>query len=395
MDHKPRKSPKNLLKLASAVAALAHVSALGQAVGIGFVPIDIPQGFSLVANPFASNANQVQDLISTPPDGFELIKLAGGIWQTNRYSAETETWSIPDMTLTPGEGALASSPEAFAWNSVGKPITGMLENFVPSGESLRSSILPLSGRISTDLGFPAVEGLTVSTVDSDGDFAVTATFENGAWAPEEPLLAIGTSVLITAPEATLWNKDFVLADDDNPLVISEQPEGATINGGEGFSVTVAAAGSESVHYQWQRDGNDIPGATTDTYTVEAASGTDSGSYSVVISTGTHSLRSQQAAVEVIVPEPEPEPEPPVVDPPATGLNVATRLAEDGTIFEVVVTGDPGQTVRIEATRRAEATTWSTRNPALVIGDDGQAIHTERITIGRPLFVRVISLPAAD
>jgi hypothetical protein len=391
--------------IVSGLASLTLVSAVqAQSVGVGFAPVEIPQGFSLISNPLATGSNKVQDLITNAPDGFELIKLSSGTWQTNRYTAETMTWSLPDMTLSPGEGALASSPEVFTWNSIGKPVTGMLENFIPEGESLRASILPLTGLISTDLGFPTQEGLTLSTVDSDGNFSVAATFENGAWAPSEPVLSIGTSVLVTAPAVIVWNKDFVLADDDNPLEITAQPEGLTVNADEGFSLSVAASGASELSYQWQRNGNDIPGASAASYEVAAAGAEDLGSYSVIVFTDKHSIRSSQAAVEVILPEPEPEPEPepPVVTPPTTDLTVTSRLVatEDGQNIETVITGTPGTLVDVEVSRGLGATArWRARARDLAIGETGEVIHTEVVANSGSLFIRVLpqapELPAAE
>ncbi|MBT5707718.1 MAG: hypothetical protein HOI66_15495, partial [Verrucomicrobia bacterium] len=89
------------------------------------------------------------------------------------------------------------------------------------------------------------------------------------------------------------------------------------------------------------------------------------------------------------PEPEPTPEPPVVTPPASGISVVSRLSEDGSILEVIINGEAGQVVTVEAARSATTDRWLTRAADLVIGEDGQAIHTEQITEGRSLFVRVI------
>jgi len=392
MEHTRNDIKKSLAVIAGVIGLSASGHVLGQSVGVGFAPIDVPQGFSLLANPLASGANRVQDLITNAPDGFELIKLSGGVWQTNRFTADPGSWSIPEMTLSPGEGALASSPEAFAWNRVGKPVTGMLENFVPEGESLRSSILPLTGLISTDLGFPTIEGLTISTANEQGEFSVVATYESGAWQPEEPVLSIGRSVLVTTPSASVWNKDFVLSDDDNPLVISEQPQGASLNEGDPFSLSVVASGANALSYQWQQNGNDIEGATESSYAVTQSVGADAGSYSVIVFTPTHSIRSQQANVEVIVPEPEPEPEPepPVVTPPADGLSVISRLGQDddGLFLEAVISGEPGQLVSVEVSRTADGTRWRRRATDLPIGEDGQVVHSERVS-GESLFVRVI------
>ena len=165
------------------------------------------------------------------------------------------------------------------------------------------------------------------------------------------------------------------------------------------SLAVTAGGADGLTYQWQRNGNDLIGANQASYSITAAGAGDIGSYSVVVFTSTHSIRSQQAGVEVILPEPEPEPEPeptpepPVVTPPASGLSVVSKLSEDGSQLEVVISGEAGQLVTVEGSRDATASRWVRRASNLAIGEDGQVSHFEQIAVGRNLFIRVFPVAA--
>lgn len=66
--------------------------------------------------------------------------------------------------------------------------------------------------------------------------------------------------------------------------INTQPVDQQVYSGYSFSFTVAAtaANSGSLSYQWRKDGTAISGATGTTYTVNSATGTDAGRYSVVV-----------------------------------------------------------------------------------------------------------------
>ncbi len=378
----PQKTRKQILTPAVALSlSLSATNLSGQSLGNSWQPVEITEGHTLIANPLETGANRVWELFTDVPDGFELIKLSDKVWRTNRYSADSGEWSIPEMTLTPGEGALASSPEALIWNSIGKPITGILENFIPQGESLRASILPLAGRISTDLGFPAVEGLTLSTLDLTGNLSVSATYQDGSWQPEEPVLEIGKSVLVNSPTNIVWSKNFTVEGENNPLQITEQPQSATLNEGENLSLSVAASGADSLNYQWQHNGNDIESANQAIYSIAETTTNHTGSYSVVIFTSKHSIRSQQALVKITTPKPKP----PIT--PAE-LTLTTRLSADRANLEITIAGEPGQAVRIEVAPAIPAETWEIKVENLVIGEDGTALHTEPIE-GAALFVRAI------
>ncbi len=66
--------------------------------------------------------------------------------------------------------------------------------------------------------------------------------------------------------------------------IAVQPLSATIGGGAKATFTVTAAGSAPLHYQWKRDGEEIPGANSPSYATPPVGAADNGaSFTVEVS----------------------------------------------------------------------------------------------------------------
>ena len=85
-------------------------------------------------------------------------------------------------------------------------------------------------------------------------------------------------------------------------VIGTQPANQSVVAGKTATFTVTATGSDGggpLTYQWQKNGTDISGATTSTYTTQATAIGDSGAkYSVVVINGTGFVISNQATLTV-------------------------------------------------------------------------------------------------
>jgi hypothetical protein len=88
-----------------------------------------------------------------------------------------------------------------------------------------------------------------------------------------------------------------------PIIVA-QPQSATVSHGEGFTLTVTAAGS-SLSFQWRKNGVDLPGANGAVYSKSSASATDEGVYNVVVSNDVGQASSISASVAVASPSASP------------------------------------------------------------------------------------------
>ena len=81
--------------------------------------------------------------------------------------------------------------------------------------------------------------------------------------------------------------------------ITAQPSGTTVYAGHSASFSVAAIGSPDPAFQWKRDGQNIDGATSSSYTTPPTTLADNNSvYSVVVSNSKGSVSSDQALLTV-------------------------------------------------------------------------------------------------
>jgi alpha-tubulin suppressor-like RCC1 family protein len=86
--------------------------------------------------------------------------------------------------------------------------------------------------------------------------------------------------------------------DVNWLMLTDQPHDASIFKGGSASFGVTAQGYGPSFYQWQLNGTDIDGATTQTLVITNAQFDQSGNYAVVLSNFLGTLRSQDARLSV-------------------------------------------------------------------------------------------------
>ena len=80
-------------------------------------------------------------------------------------------------------------------------------NQVPAGISIRASLIPDNGGISTRHGFQPTVGDTVTRFLS-GNVVTYVYGEGGVWDPAEPTIASGEGVLINAQNPFVWTRYF-------------------------------------------------------------------------------------------------------------------------------------------------------------------------------------------
>jgi pectin methylesterase-like acyl-CoA thioesterase len=99
---------------------------------------------------------------------------------------------------------------------------------------------------------------------------------------------------------------FVLGNQWSPElapIITSQPEEATIRAGEAVMLAVNAVAVPRATYQWQKDGADLTGATSATYTIEHSGPNHVGSYAVVVRNSAGKVTSQPARLRLSGHEP--------------------------------------------------------------------------------------------
>ncbi len=93
---------------------------------------------------------------------------------------------------------------------------------------------------------------------------------------------------------------------DLGAAVVTDPQSRSVLVGESASFSVTSAGAQPFGYQWQRDGQDISGATSPTYTVPAAQLSDSGAqFRVVVVNPLGTVTSNPAALTVNAPTASP------------------------------------------------------------------------------------------
>ena len=145
-------------------------------------------------------------------------------------------------------------------------------------------------------------------------------------------------------------------------VISTQPDSQTVNAGQTASFGVVATGTATLAYQWTKNGSNISGATSNSYTTPATSSADNGAvYAVGISNAYGSVTSSNATLTVIT-------APAISTQPAAQSVVVGQTAS----FSVTATftGPTTYQWRKNGSNISGATASTYTTPATFIGDNG-------------------------
>lgn len=176
-----------------------------------------------IANPINTRANTLSRLMPEVPDMTTFFKWNDTLqqWEDPCTFITGLGW-LSDTSLLPGEGGLIQnySGEPFTVTFIGEVLQGNLIKPVPVGLSIRSSMVPQAGGITTLLGFGPEDGLAsgdkLDRYDNLWDSYVIYTYNGSVWyrttpPPStllEPAPAVGESFWFETLGPRTWQRTF-------------------------------------------------------------------------------------------------------------------------------------------------------------------------------------------
>jgi hypothetical protein len=89
------------------------------------------------------------------------------------------------------------------------------------------------------------------------------------------------------------------------VVVTRPPAAVSVSTGQPASLSVMAAASGPVSYQWRKNGTVIPGATSAVLTLDPVQTADAGSYTVSLTSGSATATTGPALLTVTGPQQDP------------------------------------------------------------------------------------------
>jgi hypothetical protein len=137
-------------------------------------------------------------------------------------------------------------------------------------------------------------GATQATTDGSGDAAFSANFFTG------DLTGLQVMATATDPDGHTSELGSCQRVAVPPYVVS-QPASQTVHDGDTVTISVVAAGTPPLHYQWMQDGASLAGATNADLTLNSVHLSQAGAYTVVITNVDGTVTSDPAMLTVLVP----------------------------------------------------------------------------------------------
>ena len=189
---------------------------------------------------------------------------AGNVTSNNATLTVNQQWwrprspaSLNDQTVTEGQTAnfsvtaTGTGPLSYQWRKDGSNISGATS---------------------------ASYSISSTNLSDAGDYSVRVSNSAGN---------------VTSNNATLTVNPLVVAPQ-----ITSQPNDQTVTEGQTANFSVTATGTGPLSYQWRKDGSNISGATSASYSISSTNLSDAGDYSVRVSNSAGNVTSNNATLTV-------------------------------------------------------------------------------------------------
>ena len=236
-----------------------------------------------------------------------------------------------------GVTATGTAPFTYQWSKNGSPIlTGGTSSTytIPAATAANAgtysvAVTNLVGNVTsanailtvnTPVSITSQPASVTVTSGSSASFSVTATGTapfTYQWSKNGSPITGGTSSTYTIPAATDTNAGTysvavtnlvgnvtsanAILTVNTPVSITSQPASVTVTSGSSASFSVTATGTAPFTYQWSKNGSPITGGTSSTYTIPAATDTNAGTYSVVVTNLVGNVSSANAILAIKMP----------------------------------------------------------------------------------------------
>jgi hypothetical protein len=164
----------------------------------------------------------------------------------------------------------------------------------------------------------------------------------------------------------------------NPPLFILQPISQVLPMGTNTSLAVSAVGASPISFQWLKDGTNIPGAVSSTYSIFNATRSDGGNYTAIASNPGGGVLSSNATIIVQVPQRLSTP----IRLPNGQFSVLSGDADGGQL-------SPADLADFEAQVSTNLTSWTTLSNSLTL-TNGMLLLTDPGSTNKPIrFYRII------
>lgn len=236
----------------------------------------VNEGGTLTLSILATNATGYQ----WKKDG-EDIPSANSATYTKQSVAPSDAGSY--TCVVSGEGGISITSDAATVTVNALPVITQQ----PSSQTINEG-----GNINLEVTATGATGYQWKKDGSDIPSATDATYSKSGALPAD---AGSYTCVVTGAGGSVTSSPATVTVNALP-VITQQPTNQEITEGETLTLNVVATGATG--YQWKKGEEDIPDATTATYTKEGATTADAGSYTCVVTGAGGSVTSNAATVTV-------------------------------------------------------------------------------------------------
>ncbi len=270
----------------------------------------------------------------------------------------------------------------------------VLKQNVVSGNQIQHNIVAAQGTTNQMLGqmvadSPVFSQHSLDVTDfvksSSGGFATFLIVQEHRWDIAQPALTVGDTqaegLLITSKESTSGGPQLVALTADTPPSINSSPQSLAVNPGAPASFQVTATGTAPLTYQWRKNGNNIPGATSANFTIPNTVDTDAGSYDVVVGNIANSISSNIAVLTILGAS------------PFISLQPQSTTISAGATVSLTVTAAGAAPLSYQWTRSGMVIPGAVLSSLTIASATGADVGDYRVTVANPLG-SVTSAPAS-